>query len=127
TELGGVNTELRIDAPVPISTDRGPGVVWARAIRSRRGLVVSLIDLSEQRDDRWDAGKQPSRPLAGVRLSVQRVRLAPAFLFADPDDSPGMRRLGSSAEGRYDTAALPPFRTWALVWVREQARPREVD
>jgi dextranase len=121
TELGGVNEELRVEAPVPVSTDSEPGALWVRAIRSPRGLLVSLIDLSPQQDDRWDAGKQPGRPLAGVRLAVERTgRSAPVFHFADPDDSPTLRPLAATAAGNHDLVELPAFRTWALVWVHEQ-------
>lgn len=120
TELGGVNEELRVEAPVPVSTDCEPGALWVRAIRGPRGLLVSLIDLSPQQDDRWDAGKQAGRPLAGVSVSVERERpSAPAFHFADPDDSPALRPLAVTAAGRYDVVTLPAFRTWALLWVHE--------
>src|SRR4029077_824632 len=52
THLGGVNEEVTIEAPVPVATDCAPGVLWARAVRTSRGLFVSLIDLSAQEDDR---------------------------------------------------------------------------
>jgi dextranase len=121
TEIGGVNEEVRVEASVPVSTDSEPGALWVRAIRGPRGLVVSLIDLSPQEDDRWDAGKQVGRPLAGVRVAVERAhRSAPAFHFADPDDSPALRPLEATATARHDVVELPAFRTWALVWVHEQ-------
>jgi dextranase len=122
TVLGGVNLEVRVEAPVPVATDAEPGTLWVRAIRSDHGLLLSLIDLSAQSEDRWDAGKQPSFPLAGLRLAVERVRSEPPdILFADPDASPGLAALPSTLEGRHDIVELPPFRTWALVLVRESA------
>lgn len=123
TEIGGVNQELEIAAPAPVSTDCAPGVLWVRAIRSPRGLLISLIDLSGQTDDRWDAPKQPSQPLAGVRLTVERSgSAAPTFRFAAPEDSPALQTLRSESSGRYDAVEVPPFHTWALVWVREEER-----
>ena len=120
TEVGGVNEEVRVEAPVPVATDSEPGALWVRAMRGPRGLLVSLIDLSPQQDDRWDAGKQAGRPLAGVRVAVERVhRSAPAFHFADPDDSPALRPLAATAKANHDVVELPAFRTWALVWVHE--------
>lgn len=120
TVLGGINSEVRVEAAVPVSTDAEPGALWARAVRTRRGLLLSLIDLSPQTDDHWDAGKRPGRALSGVRLAVERVRRsAPAFLFADPDDRPGLVAIPSVPEGRHDVVELPPFRSWALVWIRD--------
>lgn len=121
TQIGGENLEIRVEAPVPVATDCTAGALWARAVETRLGRVVSLIDLSPQDDDLWDAPKAPGRPLDGVRLSVERVaREAPAFLFADPDDSPALVELEVGHDGRYDTVTLPPFRTWALVWLRDR-------
>ena len=122
TVLGGVNQEVRVEAPVSVATDAAPGALWARAIRTEHGLLLSLIDLSAQDDDRWDAGKRSPQLLAGVRVAVERVRRGPAeILCADPDEHPGLTRLPSALEGRHDVVELPPFRSWALVLVRETA------
>jgi len=81
-------------------------------------MLVSLIDLSAQDDDRWDAPKRPARTLDGVRLSVERSsREQGRFLYADPDEQPGMLALEPEHDGRYDTVTLPAFKTWALVWL----------
>jgi len=120
THLGGVNEEITIEAPVPAATDCAPGVLWARAVRTSRGLLVSLIDLSAQEDDRWDAPKRGGTELAGVRVAVERARRdAPRFFAADPEGSPSLRPLVSAHEGRHDVVELPAFRTWSLLWVRE--------
>jgi dextranase len=123
TQLGGVNEEVRVEAPAPVSTSADAGTLWGRVVRLPRGLLVSLIDLSPQSDDRWDAPKLPPRPLAGVRLSVERTaRRPPRFLFADPDDRPALLELAGEFDGRYDSVELPPFRTWAIVWIPDEAR-----
>ena len=120
TVLAGENLEVRVGAPVPVSTDCAPGVLWARVIRTSHGLVVSLIDLSAQDDDLWDSAKAPFEPLAGVRVGIERVRrAAPRFHFADPDGSPGLTALESSFDGRHDVVELPAFAPWALLLVRE--------
>jgi dextranase len=119
THLGGVNEEVRVEAPVPVATDCEPGALWARAIRTSAGLLVSLIDLSEQTDDLWDRAKVSTRPLTGVRVAVERVRTqAPRFHFADPDGSPMLTALDSSFDGRHDVVELPGFAPWALLLVR---------
>jgi dextranase len=118
TQLGGVNEEIKVDAPVPVSTDCRPGALWARALQLSDGLLLSLIDLSPQADDTWDAPKSPERPLEGVRLRVERTDAAPpSIAFATPD-SPALQPLEPEYDGRHDAVRLPTFSTWALVWVR---------
>jgi dextranase len=120
THLGGVDEEIRLEAPVAVSVEPRPGALWTCVRRLSSGLLVSLIDLSAQDDDRWDAPKRPPQPLGDVRLSLERSRReAGRFLFADPDDRPGLIALKPEYDGRYDTVALPAFRTWALVWLPE--------
>jgi dextranase len=115
---GGVNEDLAVDAPVPIAFSAEAGALWLRAVRLSHGLLVSLIDLSGQPDDRWDAPKAEPRALAPVRLSLQRTgRAAPRFLFADPDERPGMVDLHADACDGRDVVELPAFATWALVWI----------
>jgi dextranase len=118
--LGGENLDVRVEAPVPVSTDCEPGALWARVIRTTKGLLITLIDLSGQEDDLWDAPKAPAAPLAGVRVAVERARRnAPRFDFADPDETPGLVRLEPTLDGRHDTVELPPFGPWSIVLVRE--------
>jgi dextranase len=122
THLAGENLEVRVDAPVRVSIDCEPGALWARVIRTKLGLLVSLIDLSAQEDDLWDGPKRPSAPLSGVRIAVERVRPdAPRFDFAEPDDAPGLARLDVAFDGRHDIVELPAFAPWALVLIREDA------
>jgi dextranase len=122
THLGGDNEEVRIEASVQVSTDPEPGALWGRVIKTSRGLLISLIDLSAQDDDRWDAPKRPSRPLQDVRISIlRRDESAPAFLTASPDDQPALTPLEVETSERYDTVSLPPFSTWSLTLVREEA------
>ena len=121
THLGGENEEVRIEAPVPVATDAGPGVLWGRVLQTRHGLLVSLIDLSAQDDDRWDAPKRPPQPLAGVRLSVLRRGAAQPIVHAAGPASPALTQLTVETSDRYDTVVVPPFTTWSLVLVREEA------
>jgi dextranase len=122
TNLAGENLEVKVEAPVRVSIDCEPGALWARVVRTKLGLLVSLIDLSAQEDDLWDGPKHPSAPLSGVRVAIERVRSdAPRFDFAEPDDAPGLARLDASFDGRHDVVELPPFGPWALVLIREDA------
>jgi dextranase len=121
TMIGGENREITVRAPVPVATDCRAGALWVRAIRTTRGLVISLIDLSDQEDTRWDAPKRAFSARTGVRVGVERVRhAAPRFLFADPEGSPALQPLAPTLHERHDVVELPAFRTWSLLWVREE-------
>lgn len=120
THLGGENEEVRIEARVPVSTELEPGVLWARVVRTGAGLLISLIDLSGQDDDRWDAPKRPAAPLDGVRVSVlRRGTAAGRFCAADPEARPALAPLEVETSERYDTVVVPSFSTWSLLLVRE--------
>ena len=122
THVGGVNEEVKVAAPVPISHESRAGSLWVRAVRLPAGLLFSLIDLSEQPDDLWDTPKRAGQQLAGVRLSIERSAGQPRFLFASPDDQSALLELDSEFDGRYDTIALPTFSTWALLWLPDEGR-----
>lgn len=120
TVTGGLNQEIAVSAPVPVATDAEPGALWVRVVRTSRGLVIHLIDLSSQTDDRWDSGKLPMTALEGVQLKLlRRSATAPVALFASPDDAPAMVGLEPRVDAANDVLTLPPFRSWAMVWVRE--------
>jgi dextranase len=124
THVGGVNEEMRIETEAVVSTEPRAGCLWVRAVKLREGLLVHLIDLSRQEDDRWDAPKRSADPLNGVRISLERTIREPGrFLFAAPDEQPALLPLGPDYDGRYDTIEIPAFRTWALVWIPKAARP----
>ncbi len=118
--LGGINKELKIDAPVPVSVECAPGTLWARAVRGVHGMLVHLIDLSPQTDDRWNEAREPGRPLEGVRLHIERVARRRSVRFADPDSAPRLQPLATTLEGRHDVVAVPPFRTWAVIWISDK-------
>ena len=121
THLGGENEEVRVEASVPVATDAQAGSLWGRVLRVPDGLVVSLIDLSAQTDDTWDAPKVPSAPIAGVSVSVlRRGEDAPRVAVASPD-APRLAPLEPERSERYDTVTLPAFDTWALVLIRDGA------
>ena len=120
THLGGENEEVLIEASVPVATDAETGALWGRVLRVPDGLLVSLIDLSAQTDDTWDAPKFPSAPLAGVRLSILRRGAVPGVAIASPG-APQLAALSPGRSERYDTVTLPAFDTWALVLIRDGA------
>jgi hypothetical protein len=112
--VGGQNEEIRIDAPVPVAHRAEPGALWVRVTRTQHGLFVNLIDLSTQDDDLWAAPKNPSRPLGGVRIAVERAGERRVF-FATPDE-PLLRPAAAERDARDDVIEVPPFATWAIVW-----------
>ena len=119
THIAPETREVTVDARVPVATDCVAGALWVRVIRGARGLLVSLVDLSSQSDVLWGAPKRPPRPLADVRLRIERT--APTSIhFASPESSPSLRLLEAEREGRHDVVTLPPFSTWGLVWVSDE-------
>ena len=119
THLAGENQEIKVDAPVPVATDCVPGVLWARVVQCSHGLLVSLIDLSDQSETLWNVPKRPAGVLDGVRVALERASPTLIF-FASPESSPTLQRLEPERDGRYDVVSLPPFSTWALIWVRDE-------
>jgi dextranase len=119
---GGDNKEIHVGAPVPVATDCTAGSLWARAIRTRDGLVVSLIDLSTQDDVTWDAPKREGAALEDVMISFERVAGGPPRIcFASPDD-PRAIELESELREGFDVVRVPTFSTWALVWSASSER-----
>ena len=116
TYLGGVNEEVRIEATAPVVHESRAGSLWASVRRVGKGLLISLIDLSAQSDDLWDAPKKPAPQLDGVRIELERSGAGPRFLFATPE-APRLKPLDADFDGRYDVVELPPFVHWALVWI----------
>jgi dextranase len=116
---GGLNQEIVVEAAVPVATDCEPGSLWVRVVGTKEGLVVHLIDLSQQADDLWDAPKKPARPLTGVRLRVERDGAeAPRLAFAHPE-APELVALEPEFDGRHDVVELPAFGPWATVLLRD--------
>jgi dextranase len=115
---GGVNQEVKVDAPMPVATDCEPGSLWLRVVKTALGRVVHLIDLSNQDDDLWDAPKRPARTLEGVRLAVEREGSgAPTISVASPEQ-PALETLTSTYDGLHDVVTLPPFGPWCTVLIR---------
>ena len=120
SHVGGDNEEVRIEGPAPVSTDAAPGALWCRVMRTADGLVVHLIDLTQQEDDLWAGPKRIAPPLAGVRVSILRRGQAPATVHAaSPQESPAFAPLQVETSARYDTVEVPSFTTWSLLQVRE--------
>jgi dextranase len=117
--VGGLNDEIRVEADVPVATDCTAGSLWARVVGTRHGLVVHLIDLSQQDDDVWDAPKRQAPPLTGVRIAVERDGVAaPRIAFAHPE-APELVALDPTFDGSHDVVELPAFGPWAIVLLRD--------
>ena len=131
---GGVNEEFMFESGggVTFSTKAEPGTVWTRVVRTSRGFVVHLINLTGQQDVTWDALKNETSELTGLGLRVIPVSTAqPAPLAADPDGEPGLEPLPvvPSSAGEFNpltgaqtaiTYALPPLRSWLMVWLPDE-------
>ena len=98
-------------APVPLSPLPVAGAVWARLTRAPDGSeVLSLIDLVDQPDDRWDEVRTAPRERRGWS-----IRWGPAgFVAASPWTSGGRARP-------VPDGSLPRFRRW-IIAIRSAGR-----
>ncbi len=101
--------------PIPVSPQPDAGHVWLRAARTPKGLrVLSLVDLRDQRDDRWDAVRQRPATVTGWRIRLPGFR--PPLVAMSPwtaHGEPAQLRAGrATSEGLAWT--LPRFRRWLL-------------
>jgi dextranase len=117
--VGGVNDDLRVHAEVPVGVDAEPGAVWVRAVETPHGLALHLIDLTQATELAWDAPKPPPAVRADTRLEVLTATGAVRVSVASPETLPRLTPVDVSAEGRYVTAVLPAWQTWAVVLVRD--------
>jgi dextranase len=118
---GGINEEIRVAGPVPISTRPEAGSVWVRVVAVPGGRVLHVIDLSSQENVLWDAAKSPLRRLRGLAVQVRRAtRRLPVVFSAQPHD-PRLRVVRVTADDRgYARFELPPLQGWAIVWLPER-------
>jgi dextranase len=101
---------------LPVSEIPEAGHVWLRVSATRTGArTISLIDLREQHDDRWDAVRQAPGTAAGWSLRLPNSR-APLVAMSPwtVDGEPARLRADPAAEAR-PTWRLPRFRRWLLV------------
>ncbi|HVU79518.1 MAG TPA: glycoside hydrolase family 66 protein [Gaiellaceae bacterium] len=115
----GVNQEIFVEAGVPVGVECAPGALWLRVVRGSRGLLVHLIDLTGQEDDRWSSAKRAGAPVTGVRLRVERAGAPVEIAFADPDRQPVLAPLAVTLDERHAVVELPSFETWGMVWIKE--------
>ena len=118
---GGINEDLVFETPpgVRISTDPEAGTVWVRVVRTRLGLVVHLINLTDQQTVDWDAAKNPITTISGVRLRALKTLSTLPARAADPDRSADLSQVPTSADGLYDVIELPPVGAWSMVVLPE--------
>ncbi len=121
---GGINEDIVFEAPdgVRVSTDPEPGVVWVRVVRGSRGLVMHLINLTDQVETAWDAPKTPVTPVDGVTMRTLRTFAMGTPLVGDPDRDPALRPLQSTVDGLYDAVPLPPLGAWTMVVLPDPER-----
>lgn len=109
-----VDVELSDGEGRPISISNGPqaGAVWIRAARLTDGsLVVHLVDLLDQLDDRWDAVRQRSSRRNGWRLNWRSPGGAADTIALSPWTDRGEPH--PIIDDR-----LPAFRRWLVVLMR---------
>jgi dextranase len=117
---GGVNEDVIVEADVAVSIDPKPKAIWLRAVETRHGLIVHLIDLSAEGDLDWDAPKHGGGSRAGVTLHVRRTHAeGVTVMLASPESTPALVRAVGVVDGDYEVFELPSWRMWCVVWIRD--------
>lgn len=128
---GGINGDIVLSATgVTFSTKATAGTIWTRVMKGSNGSLVHLIDLREQVETEWDAGKNPPTPLSAVQIRVAPVTGAPTAWFASPSirgsaaialtPLPAGESVATdslTAGQAYASFDLPTFSTWGFVWL----------
>ena len=114
---GGINEDIVADAPdgVRLSTDAEPGTIWIRVVRTGRGLIIHLINLTGQDEIGWDVAKRPVAGVSGVRLRALKTLAMRTPHAASPDGDPALRPLPVQSDGLYDVISLPDLGAWTVV------------
>ncbi len=108
-DVGSLVLRDATSAPIPVSPTPAAGSVWVRASRTTDGtIVVHLLDLLDQTDDRWDAVRQPSPVRRGWRLDWPGHAVGTGMLAMSPWTAGGQA-------GRVDADDLPTFRRWLVI------------
>ena len=106
-------------APTSIAPD--PGTVWCRVTRTPAGLVVHIVNLTAVEQPVWDGPQPPPHNAGAGFLRLRRVHAsAPRVWTADPDTDGRMQPCRVTVSGTHATAALPPLRTWLMVWIESR-------
>ena len=117
--FSGVNEEIHLDAPgLIVSIHPDPGTVWTRVKRVGSGMIIHLINLTNQTEAGWDTPKQPFAPVIGLDLRYRKLTSEPLQAYwADPDQPGPMAALPFSDDSVTTTYHLPPLTVWGCVWI----------
>lgn len=109
---------------VPISFEPAVGSIWIRATRTSAAAdVLQLVDLRDQADDRWTAGRQGPGRVSGLRVrwSGHGQLIAMSPWTKDGDALAAGTSPDGTVPGTHAAWVLPPFRRWLTV----VAHPRD--
>jgi dextranase len=123
---GTYNADVVVEAPegVRVSTHPDPGCLWLRVTRTPHGLVVHLINLTDQDETGWDTPKRRIRPVTGLVLRMRQVGAKPATVrWCDPEVPGPGRWLPGVADGIDQVTPLPALDAWAFVVVPTEEEP----
>lgn len=125
TFTGGINGDVIVSG-APVSTKAEAWTLWTRVVRTRHGLIVHLINLTDQASVRWDEGKNAFSELVGVEIALSFVARDAAIQFAtvEEPDFVDLASSGVSSTDQQDALSaaqsgtvycLPSFRSWAMI------------
>lgn len=117
--VGAYNGDLGVAFPdAQVTSTPVPGAVWRRVASVGEDLVVHLINLHDQSDTLWDAGRAEITPVPGGELRFRHLRgRVPRVRVADPDGVARLVDVSVRIDGDEAVADLPALNTWQVIHV----------
>lgn len=121
---GGINEEVRFEAPVPVEPNGRPGEIWSMVKAHPDRLILHLVNLTGLDDDRWEREKPARpRPQTGITCTVLAEKPVAGVYAASPD-GPDIAPVALDVEevphghGVGIRFTLPELKVWMMVYVQ---------
>lgn len=116
TYCGEGNGDLYIEG-VPVSCDGRPGTVWVLVNKKPGMKVLHLINLTDQADASWNAGKRPVEPLRDLNLWFLCEKISGVFLASPekPELAPVVCERVENRDDLFYRLHIPELNAWCML------------
>lgn len=123
THAGGINEEY-VFSGAEFSSCGEPGRVWTIVKEMPGAKVIHFINLSGVKNDRWNEGKQPPRPVEGIAARVLDNERSMGVFTASPDGGCKLEQLEykhvKTKRGNAIEFTLPRLEYWRMVYIKTE-------